>query len=120
MPTQVLIDSGDTYVAVFTSAGAETGAIKVERSALIDVTGNAPYRLRIMRAEWTVIAGESVTIAFGATTPDTALILTGTGEMCLGKKYGGIPDPISAGNTGDILFTSSGGPYTILLHIEKD
>lgn len=120
MPTQILIDSGDTYVAVFTNDGAESGVIKVDKSSLIDVTGNIPYRLRIMRVEWAVVSGQSVTIAFGATSPDTALILTGTGEVCPGKKYGGIPDPISAGNSGDILFTSTGGTYTVILHLEKD
>lgn len=120
MTTQVLIDSGDTYVAVFTNDGAESGVVKIDKSELIDITGNIPHRLRIMRAEWAVVAGQSVTIAFGASTPDPAMVLSGTGEMCLGKKYGGIPDPLSAGNTGDILFTSTGGTYTILLHIEKD
>jgi hypothetical protein len=125
--THVLLNSGDTYVALFTSVSDGTGeaaVVKVDISGLTDVTGRVPTKLRIMRAEWCVQGFPYVKIAFDASADDTALVLNGVGKMCLGKKYGGIQDPLSSGTTGDIMFTApagaSTGSYTILLHIEKD
>ena len=125
--THVLLNSGDTYVALFTSVSDGTGeaaVVKVDISALTDVTGRVPTKLRIQRAEWCVQGLPYVQIAFKASADDTALVLSGTGKMCLGKKYGGIQDPLSSGTTGDIVFTTiagkATGSYTVLLHVEKD
>ena len=124
--THVLLNTGDTYVALFTNASdgtGENGVVKVDISALTDITGRAPAKLRIMKAKWAVQGFPYVKIAFDADADDTALLLSGTGEMCL-NKYGGIQDPGSTGTTGDIKFTvpasATTGSYTILLHIEKD
>ena len=124
--THVLLNTGDTYVAVFTNASdgtGENGVVKVDISALTDVTGRVPAKLRIMKAKWAVQGFPYVKIAFDADADDTALLLNGTGEMCL-NKYGGIQDPKSTGTTGDIKFFAAAGAgtgsYTILLHIEKD
>jgi hypothetical protein len=124
--THVLLNSGDTYVAMFTNASdgtGENGVVKVDISALTDITGRAPTKLRIMKAKWCVQGFPYAKIAFDADADDTALLLSGTGEMCL-NKYGGIQDPGSTGATGDIKFTVPAsvttGSYTILLHIEKD
>jgi len=124
--THVLLNTGDTYVAVFTNVSDGTGeaaVVKVDKSALADVSGQVPTKLRIIKAEWCVQGFPYVNVAFDATTDDTALVLSGTGEICF-KKYGGIQDPVTTGNTGDIVFTASAlaltGSYTVLLHIEKD
>ena len=125
--THILLNSGDTYAAVFTNVSDGTGeaaVVKVDKSTLVDVSGQVPVKLRIMRAEWCIQGFPYVKIAFDATTDDTALVLTGDGKMCLGKPYGGIQDPVTTGNTGDIVFTAPAGAatgsYTILLHVEKD
>lgn len=124
--THVLLNTGDTYAAVFTNASdgtGESGVVKVDISALTDITGRAPVKLRIMKAKWCVQGFPYVKIAFDADADDNALLLSGTGEMCL-NKYGGIQDPGSTGATGDIKFTANAGAttgsYTVLLHIEKD
>ena len=125
--THVLLNTGDTYVAVFTNAsdgiGEAGGVVKVDISALTDITGRAPAKLRIMKAKWSVQGFPYVKIAFAADADDTALLLSGTGEMCL-NKYGGIQDPGTTGTTGDIKFFAAAGAttgsYTVLLHVEKD
>jgi len=124
--THVLLNTGDSYIAIFTNisdGSGENAVVKVDHSALTDLTGRLPGRLRIMGLEWAIQGFPYVKIAFDATTDDTALVLAGNGEMCF-DKLGGIKNPATTGYTDDIVFTAPAGAgtgsYTILLRVAKN
>jgi len=123
--THTILNTGDTLIALYTNVSDGTGesaVVKVDHSTLTDLTGAVPGKLRIMGLEWSIHGFPYVKIAFDATTDDTALVLSGNGEMCF-SKLGGIKDPGSTGSTGDIVFTAPAGAttgsYTILLKVAK-
>jgi len=76
---------------------------------------------------WYAVAGAAVTIEFDHTADDVALVLQGSGFLDFNDPVnggGGIPDPRSAGGTGDILFTTNsataGDSYTIILELQLE
>jgi hypothetical protein len=97
----------------------EAGVVKVDRSALIGLTGSSPTKLIIEEVSWTIQGYTAITLAWEHTINDTALILgVGEGYMSF-KDVGGLTDPGSAGGQGDIILTtaghSAGDTYTITL-----
>lgn len=116
--SQVLFNGSRRVVKAFTSISDGTGesaVTKVDISALI----GAPTAVSILKI-WYEVVGMSVKILFDHTTDDLALVLSGHGFWDF-TSFGGFKDPASAGDTGDILFTTtghtSGDTYTIILEL---
>lgn len=109
--TVVLQSNSRRYVARFTNvsdATGETSVVKVDKSALVDVRGSEPYRLIVDYMKWSIQGFTSVRLFFDHTTDDElAVLASGTGERSYWEN-GGLPDPLSAGGTGDILLTTAG------------
>lgn len=95
----------------------ETGVIKVDKSALIGPNGKEPTKLVIEKIEYAV-DGMSVRLYWDHTTDDEIAVLTGAGFFDW-TDSGGLVDPGSAGDTGDILLTTvghtAGDSYNITL-----
>lgn len=106
-------------VYVFTNLSDGTGESAVKKVDISTLPG-APTAVKIRRVVF-ACEGMSVKVAFDHTTDDTVLVLAGQGEFDF-YPYGGLKDPASAGDTGDILFTTTGhtaaDSYTILMEIE--
>lgn len=102
----------------FTNISDGTGESAVQK---IDISGlpGSPSAVNIASVRWTT-SGMGVKILYDHTTDDTALVLSGFGQLDF-KEFGGIPDPASAGGTGDILFTtfdhSAGDTYSVILEV---
>lgn len=121
--TIVLESTPRRYVARFTNVSDATGesaVVKIDKSALVDFKGEEPYRLIIDYIKWTIGGFTSIRGLFDHTTDDEAFVLApGAGE----RDYscdGGMRDPLSAGGTGDLLFTTagaiSGATYDIVVN----
>lgn len=119
--TNVLYSGQAIYVVRFTNLSdgtGETNVIKVDRSTLTGPAGVEPTNLIIQEMAWNIQGFTSVKIAWDHNTDDTAALLSGNGY----RNYdgtNGLVDPLSAGGTGDILFTTagttSGNTYDITL-----
>lgn len=98
----------------------ESNVSKIDVSGLKIGDGSTASHITIDAIEWNIQGFTYIKLAWDHTTDDTALVLSGTGDMCF-KKCGGLRDPGSAGGTGDLLLTSvgagSGDTYTIVLHV---
>lgn len=113
--------NSDTVAAfLFGNASDGTGESavqKVDISALV----MAATKVTITKLIWSC-DGMQVKILFDHTTDDLVAILSGRGRL---DEVDGCPiqDPGSAGDTGDILFTtagqSSGDGYTVYMEIRK-
>jgi hypothetical protein len=117
----VQINGSRRYVARCYNVYADTGGavILVDKSTLIGVEGVAPSKLVLEEISWDIQGYTSVKLAWDHTTDDEIIILgAGSGSMSW-KDVGGLVDPGSAGDTGDILATTSGttvgSSYTITL-----
>ena len=114
--TKVLVQNGIDYIASFTNVSDGTGESAVVK---VDVSALRPS-VTAMHIEkiWYSCYGMSVSILYDATTDDRMLVLQGDGVMDF-REIGGMPNPGSAGVTGDILFTTnghtSGDTYSIVL-----
>lgn len=84
----------------------EAGVIKVDKSTLIGPNGKEPSKLVIEKIEYAV-DGMSVRLYWDHTTDDEIAVLTGAGFFDW-TDSGGLVDPGSAGDTGDILLTTLG------------
>lgn len=97
----------------------ETNVVKIDKSALTDANGSEPHHLVIDAVEY-AINGMAVKLSFDHTADDTALVLSGTGNMYF-ESLGGLHDPVSSGGTGDLLLStlghSSGDTYTLMLQL---
>lgn len=98
----------------------EANVAKVDKSAFTNQAGGPINPLRILKVEWNIQGFDYVRLHWDHDDDDTALLLSGTGEMCF-EKHGGLKDPDSAGGTGDLLLTTAGDTagdtYTILLTV---
>lgn len=127
--TQIIENGARNLIMKFTNVSdgtGESGVVKVDVSAL----GVSTTSLKIRRIIYNVTGG-AVLIAWDATADNDIAYLSGYGDYCL-KDTQGMFNPATAGNTGDILFTTSGfaaasaGPpvtgdsgYTITLEMIK-
>ena len=124
------------YIAHFTNISdgtGETNVRKVVKANLKATSGTAPAALNIDRIEYSIQGFKGVKISWDHTTDDTAVVLgTGcgfldfTGGLYLLRDFGhtsGLLDPQSAGDTGDILFSTIGAAasatYSITLFINR-
>lgn len=104
----------------------ESNVIKVDRSTLTGTNGAEPKAIDILHCSGIVFGCNHVALNWDATTDDEALILSGSfffdySGLAL-PTFGPLRDPISAGNVGDILLTTSGmvanGGYCINLVLQ--
>jgi hypothetical protein len=116
--SQVIFSGNRRAVYSLTNVSDGTGESAVQK---IDISGlpGSPSKVNIEQVWWAT-AGMSVKILFDHTIDDTGLILSGYGNLKF-EVFGGIPDPGSAGGTGDILFTTvdhhAGDTYSIVLEV---
>lgn len=117
--SQTVFNGSKRTIRAFTSVSDGTGESAVTKVDISTLTG-APTAVRIMKV-WYDIVGMSVKVIFDHTTDDTALVLAGQGFLDF-SSFGGVPDPASAGATGDVLFTTVNhgvsDTYTIVLELE--
>jgi len=116
--SQVIFNGSKKVIKAFTSVSDGTGEAAVQKVDISALIG-APTAVNIMKV-WYDVVGMSVKILFDHTTDDTGLVLAGQGFFDF-SSFGGIPDPASAGATGDILFTTVNhgisDTYTIVLEL---
>jgi hypothetical protein len=126
--TQIIDNGGRNYTVVLTNISVGTGEsaiIKVDKSGLLNALGQIPTLLRIRKVQWCIAGFAYVRLHWDHTTDDTALVLTaGVGELCF-EHLGDLPDPNTAGDTGDLLLTAvpitsaTQAAYTIVLELHK-
>jgi hypothetical protein len=138
--TNVIYEDKNRYVVFLTGVSDGTGesiVVKVDKSAIgTSTAGIEAVALDIERAQWVVTTFVKVTLLWDHASDRTALVCAGSGAMDftgLGgsagwgfvpgvQRLGGLPDPVIADSTGDILLTSSAtanGTYAILLWLRK-
>lgn len=109
------------YVASDGVTGELADQVVVDASAL----SGAPTKLTIEELQW-AFTGFSGTLEFDATTDSPAAALfdgqSGVLDFC---SFGGIPDPLAAGTTGDILlsttgFSAAGDAGILIIKVRKD
>ena len=91
---------------------ASTGSETIDISGLANSSG-ATARVNIIDVEWSSAAG--VTIAWDATTDETALNLSGNGAW----KELILPYSTASGATGDIIVTAGSGVASVILTVRK-
>ena len=97
----------------------ESAVVKVDKSTLTGPDGTEPTKLVVEKIEYAT-SGMQVRLFWDHTTDDEIAILDGHGCMDW-SAVGGLVDPASAGETGDIVLTTSGhtsgDTYTITLYL---
>ena len=103
------------HIVTFTNVSDGTGEITTQKVDISTLSGT-PSNVRICKVYYCV-SGMQVQITYDHTADDTVLVLSGSGEFEFHKSP--LPDPASAGGSGDILFTTIGASlndsYTIHL-----
>lgn len=84
----------------------ESAVVKVDKSALTGPDGTEPTKLVVERIEYD-ISGMTVRLHWDHTTDDEIAVISGAGYLDW-REAGGLVDPATAGDTGDILFTTNG------------
>lgn len=120
----IVLHSSSSYYAVRllnkSDGTGESAVVKVDKSTLVGVDGKEPIALDIIRCSGTVFGANHVVLNWDHTTDDEALILNGSFYHDY-TEYGPLKDPRSAGDTGDLLLTTSGmaanGGYNIDLFL---
>lgn len=91
------------------SAADETDTIVIDKSTLTGPDGTEPTSISIEEITWSVGAGfDYVLLEWDHTTDDIVDYFSGQGYMDF-RPYGGKNDAESAGATGDLLLSTSGG-----------
>jgi hypothetical protein len=86
----------------------EAAVTKVDISTLVGPDGRAaPTRTVIEQIEWSIQGFTSVRLFWDHTTDDEIAVLSGAGFKDF-REVGGMVDPASAGDTGDIKLTTAG------------
>lgn len=126
--TLVLYSGQKNYVVRFTNIYVDTGetaVMKVDKSALVGPDGIEPLKLILEEMAWSIQGYTSVKIDWDHTTNDNAAVLSGNGYRNY-SDTNGLVDPGSAGDTGDILFTTAGAvagnsyDITLVLRLQAD
>ena len=120
---QILVN-GDRNLVVKYTLGGTTG--DTTAGSLLDASATIPSvgvsELRIARAQWSLLAGVTVTVLWDATTNVTALELAGQDDQDY-SEFGGILNNAGTGVTGDVLYTTTGytavGGGHFILHFRK-
>ena len=99
----------------------ETNVVKLSKSAVM-INGVEVTSVAVASIEYVVSGMNYVVLAHDATANDTIALLSGSGFIDF-EPYGSKKDPISAGNTGDILLSTNGavvgGMYDIIVRYHK-
>ena len=118
--SQTIIDGARNVVMKFTNLSDGTGesaVTKVDVSAL----NGAPGTVKINKIHYSV-QGMVATLLWDATTDVRIIDLAGDGVFDF-TGFGGIPNTLASGYTGDILLTTtghtSGDSYSIVLDMAK-
>lgn len=86
----------------------ETNVTKIVKANLLDTSGAAPSILKFASCRWTVQGFSYVQLSMDHTTDDVLMLLAGNGyDNWESSSF--LPDPNSAGGTGDLLLTTVGG-----------
>lgn len=97
----------------------ESAVVKVDKSAITGPDGTEPGRIVVEKIQYS-IEGMSVRLFWDHTADDEIVTLVGQGELDW-TCCGGLIDPASAGDTGDIILTTNGhtagDSYDITLHL---
>lgn len=108
----VVFSGKNRYVVRLTNVSDGTGesaVIKVDKSTLIgpDLV-NEPGKLVLEEVQWSIQGFSSVRLLWDHTTDDEMCVLGAGNGYFNFKNAGGLVDPASAGQTGDILLTTAG------------
>lgn len=118
---KLLDGKGGISIHLLSNASDGTGESAQIKVNISDLNG-APTKVKINRIKWAVAPGMFVDVLFDHTADDRVVTLVGNGELGRNDIAGGLIDPDSGGETGDILFTTggqaTGDGYTILLEVE--
>jgi hypothetical protein len=121
--SQTLEEGNRNLVMHFTNTGdAEAAVLKVDVSALTPPCAQvAIHKVKYATNGTGGAAPTGVNILWDATTDDVALTIPANASDCLDyKDIGGLQNPMSAGATGDVLFTcSADDAYSITLWMVK-
>ena len=118
--SQKIIDGPKKVVYKFTNISDGTGEAAVLK---VDVSGlsGAPGTVKITKIQYEIV-GMSVQLLWDATTDVVILVMQSAGYLDF-THFGGIPNTLASGYTGDILLTTTGhtagDTYTIILEMEK-
>lgn len=98
----------------------ESAVVKIDKSGLTGPDGTEPSKLVIERVEYDIQGFTSIRLYWDHTTDDEICVLgPGVGYLDW-REVGGLVDPGSAGETGDVILTtnghSSGDTYTITIY----
>ena len=136
--SKVILDSKTHYVIHLTNVSDGTGesaVVKVDKSAIgVSYDGAEANSLDIERIEYSCQGFTYIRLHWDHTTDDTITVLNGNGNGVLDfmgspqqfngyVQPSGLPDPRTAGETGDILLTTVGhsanDTYAITLFCRK-
>ena len=96
----------------------ESNVVKIDKSAFTSYDAAEPGIINILSARWNVQGFSYIKLSTDHTTDDVVLLLSGNGYDNW-DAGGGLRDPASSGQTGDLLLTSagaaSGATYDITL-----
>ena len=108
--TITMLETRSSHVIRLTNDCDGTGestVTKLDRSTLTDNRGNEPKALDIVEIQWSINGFNFIKLLWDASTDDEIAILSGNGFRDY-RPYGGLKDPISGTNVGDILVTTDG------------
>ena len=98
----------------------ESAVVKFDKSAYTNGNGVEPTKFIIEWVQWNIQGFSSVRLLWDHTTDDEALVLSGNGYKDF-REVGGLVDPASSGQTGDLLLTTagavSGATYDIVISV---
>lgn len=118
--TQTIVDGARNVVQKFTNLSDRTGESAVKKVDVSALNGS-PATVKIVKVHYSV-SGMVVTLLWDADTDVRILDLQGEGVFDF-TCFGGIPNTLASGYTGDILFTTtghtSGDTYNIVLEMVK-
>ena len=124
--TQVIHAGPNRRVVKLTNISDGTGesdVVKIDASAITAPDGNAATSFTITELWWNIQGMTSVRLEWDATTDNLIAALSGSGYLDV-SSFGGMPDPLSSGTTGDVLLTTagavSGGTYTIVIVVKVE
>lgn len=123
---RVLQNGPKNYVVrlLCTSDGTgESDVVKIDKSALVNGFNVEPSMLKLCCIEWSIQGFSYVALEWDHATDDPIINMGSGNGWHDYEAAGNLPDPLSAGGTGDILLSSfgaiAGATYDILAKFRK-